>query len=137
MKYHDFAEWCIRCHFKARFEDMGVGLDSHGVIDEDEVTDCLRQACSTKGCSCGTLNPAGEEVVQCDECKGREVLELFMYWDLDNTGGVEEVAFSSLIMKLNPVAVDPNQVKHLFYAADANKDGKIDYREFLAWVFKK
>merc|ERR1712185_631041 len=91
MKYHDFADWCIRCHFKSRFEDMGVGLDSHGVIDEDEVTDCIRQACSTNGCSCGTLNAAGEKVVQCDDCKGRAVLELFMFWDVDNTGGIEEV----------------------------------------------
>lgn len=126
MKYHDFAEWCIRCHFKHRFDNMGVGFDDHGDIDEDELKDVMKKAADVDACSSG----------KCEESQAR-VLELFMQWDSDNSGGITEAELSDILTKLNPAAFASSQITKIFEAADTSKDGKIDYKEFIAWLFKE
>lgn len=126
MKYHDFAEWCIRCHFKHRFDNMGVSFDDHGDIDEDELKEVMKKASDVDGYADGAD----------EECQAR-VLDLFMQWDSDNSGGITEAEFSDILTRLNPAAYSSSHLKKLFEAADTSKDGKVDYKEFIAWLFQK
>jgi len=65
------------------------------------------------------------------------VMDVFMEWDSDSSGIITEAEFSGILMQLDPAAFHSAQIKKLFEAFDTRKDGKIDYREFINWLFKK
>jgi len=60
------------------------------------------------------------------------VLAAFREWD---AGGKGHISLPDLKAVLTEVGVPEGHVPKLFSLADANKDSKIDYEEFVAWLF--
>lgn len=104
MKYEDFAEWCIQRKFH------GLALK----LDENDAFETL-QAEVGGDCDCGAM------------------LKAFEKWDSDKSGCISEDELFTVLNRLD-TSFTKEMAKELFIAADANKDGKIDYSEFSKWI---
>eukprot|EP00931_Biecheleriopsis_adriatica_P009390 TRINITY_DN110467_c0_g1_i1.p1 TRINITY_DN110467_c0_g1~~TRINITY_DN110467_c0_g1_i1.p1 ORF type:complete len:375 (-),score=44.83 TRINITY_DN110467_c0_g1_i1:130-1254(-) len=62
------------------------------------------------------------------------VLALFKHADSNGDGVISSEELGNLMMEITP-SWDGSQIGMLLAAADTNGDSKIDYAEFLAWLF--
>lgn len=60
------------------------------------------------------------------------VLAAFREWDADGSGTISQPELKQVLVA---VGVKESDVPMLFSLADTNKDGQIDYEEFVAWLF--
>lgn len=65
----------------------------------------------------------------------RNVETAFQNWDKDDSGGISLEELSAVLTMLNP-EISSDVASSMFESADFNKDGIIDYKEFVAWLFK-
>jgi len=70
-----------------------------------------------------------------DEKSKVKALALFKQWDLDSNGRITHAEVVRSIQRLDP-SLDKEQLAALFAAADVNKDGYIDFSEFIKWLFQ-
>eukprot|EP00931_Biecheleriopsis_adriatica_P117509 TRINITY_DN93014_c0_g1_i1.p1 TRINITY_DN93014_c0_g1~~TRINITY_DN93014_c0_g1_i1.p1 ORF type:complete len:372 (-),score=67.95 TRINITY_DN93014_c0_g1_i1:77-1192(-) len=63
------------------------------------------------------------------ECR---VLEKFQAWDMNQDGVFSEDELTGLFEALGHSG---KEISAMLAAADTNRDGKIDYKEFLSWIF--
>eukprot|EP00928_Gymnodinium_smaydae_P037866 TRINITY_DN26233_c0_g1_i1.p1 TRINITY_DN26233_c0_g1~~TRINITY_DN26233_c0_g1_i1.p1 ORF type:complete len:235 (-),score=62.79 TRINITY_DN26233_c0_g1_i1:189-893(-) len=65
----------------------------------------------------------------------KHVLDMFIQWDGagDGDGWIQE---DELVKALGIVGISAEDARILFKNADSNSDGKIDYEEFVNWLFK-
>mmetsp|Transcript_42385 Transcript_42385/g.76084 ORF Transcript_42385/g.76084 Transcript_42385/m.76084 type:complete len:285 (-) Transcript_42385:294-1148(-) len=64
-----------------------------------------------------------------------KLLASFEKWDTDGSGWISAEELKAVLLDLDSSFTEA-QADKLFAAADANKDGKIDYAEFTAWATK-
>uniref|UniRef100_A0A7S2CIH3 EF-hand domain-containing protein n=1 Tax=Alexandrium andersonii TaxID=327968 RepID=A0A7S2CIH3_9DINO len=64
-----------------------------------------------------------------------EMLQAFQEWDVDGSGTISADELADVLLSLDPTFTKEDALK-LFAAADMNKDGAIDYAEFMRWVAK-
>lgn len=72
--------------------------------------------------------------VESEEAQARDViLETFNRWDTNKNSSIEEEELGRLFAALG---MTNQEILHKTYTdLDMNKDGKVDYREFVSWVF--
>lgn len=71
-----------------------------------------------------------------DERSRVKALALFKQWDVDSNGRITYAEVVRSIQRLDP-SLDKDQLAALFAAADVNKDGYIDFSEFIKWLFQE
>uniref|UniRef100_A0A6U6QA16 EF-hand domain-containing protein n=1 Tax=Zooxanthella nutricula TaxID=1333877 RepID=A0A6U6QA16_9DINO len=59
---------------------------------------------------------------------------VFQAWDLNGDGFIMAEELASVLKKVDGKLWTDRKIGSLVAAVDRNKDGKIDYREFVAWV---
>lgn len=65
-----------------------------------------------------------------------KVRKAFEKWDHDGDGTISNTELHQVLSALDP-RFTAEVSRRLFEAADANKDGAIDYQEFIAWLFQR
>merc|ERR1712107_545597 len=103
----DFAEWCVR----HRFGQLELHLDVNDA--EQTVKDIATGQCSKDG------------ILMC--------VETFKDWDTNGDGSISVEEFAAVLMALDK-KFTREKASELFAAADANKDGRVDYAEFFDWI---
>uniref|UniRef100_A0A7S1L934 EF-hand domain-containing protein n=1 Tax=Alexandrium catenella TaxID=2925 RepID=A0A7S1L934_ALECA len=63
------------------------------------------------------------------------MLQAFQEWDVDGSGTISAEELAGVLMTLDSSFTNEDAMK-LFAAADVNKDGFIDYSEFMQWIAK-
>jgi len=63
-----------------------------------------------------------------------QIQSAFRAWDTDNNGQIEKEELANLFKTLGRDFTD-KEYEELFAVADTNSDGKINYEEFVAWMF--
>jgi len=61
--------------------------------------------------------------------------EVFRTMDIEGSGSIDEAEFSAGLTSLG-VAWDDNQISKLFNAIDVNKEGRINYNNFMKFMMK-
>lgn len=61
------------------------------------------------------------------------VIDMFKHWDTDGDGTITRAELKRVLLLLNPAFTEPDLSK-LMKAADKNKDGIIDFEEFVEWL---
>lgn len=122
MNFKTFSDWCVRATLHSHLTSVHLALDSDGEIDSKDAALALEKA-------------VGIEAQTDEEQTKTKAIALFMQWDSDNSGYIDELEFVTVLQSLNDVFL-PEQVHTLFSAADTSKDGKLQYKEFLSWLFK-
>lgn len=61
----------------------------------------------------------------------RGIVSVFQAWDIDGSG---TISLPELKTVLAEIGVNETDVPKLFSLADCNKDGQIDYEEFVSWL---
>jgi hypothetical protein len=107
MKFDDFAEWCVR----HRFGQLELHLD----VNDAEQT--VKDIATGQGSKDGIL--------MC--------VETFKDWDTNGDGSISVEEFAAVLMALDK-KFTREKASELFAAADANKDGRVDYAEFFDWI---
>lgn len=64
--------------------------------------------------------------------KKDQVMAAFKAWDTDGNGTISEDELKGALTKLG---MNDEEVKTCFEQADLNKDGVVDYDEFITWVY--
>lgn len=62
------------------------------------------------------------------------VIKLFHDFDDDQSGVISKKELASTLIQLDPVHWTADNIENLFTLADLNRDGVIDYTEFVAWL---
>jgi len=62
------------------------------------------------------------------------ILRSFQAWDSDGSGHISKAELSETLKQLGSVFSD-EEFDKVFAIADKNADGKMDYEEFVAWMF--
>mmetsp|Transcript_102277 Transcript_102277/g.218938 ORF Transcript_102277/g.218938 Transcript_102277/m.218938 type:complete len:335 (-) Transcript_102277:40-1044(-) len=62
------------------------------------------------------------------------IIDTFAKFDRDSDGGIEEQELMRVLRKIEP-RFSKDDCSRLFKGIDANGDGKIQYAEFVAWLF--
>jgi len=130
LKFEDFAQWCISQgigSWNLKLDDanrMTVKVEA-GRADLFTGASCSQ---STQGC---TMSKSLE-----DAQNSRKLMEAFMKWDLDHSGYIDEHEMTTVLMAVDK-KYTPEVCRKILAAADANNDGKVDYEEFIAWLFNK
>merc|ERR1712048_434087 len=65
----------------------------------------------------------------------RQVQGIFEEWDVNGDGVISERELSQVLQRLQP-SLTRQDVHQMFVAADVNRDGRVDYQEFLSWLFR-
>eukprot|EP00931_Biecheleriopsis_adriatica_P108465 TRINITY_DN8278_c0_g1_i3.p1 TRINITY_DN8278_c0_g1~~TRINITY_DN8278_c0_g1_i3.p1 ORF type:complete len:277 (+),score=45.44 TRINITY_DN8278_c0_g1_i3:61-891(+) len=65
---------------------------------------------------------------------GTAMCSVFRLWDTNESGTISLEELHQLMLKVCP-QMDTEDLKSLFRAMDVNRDGEIDYREFVQFVF--
>jgi len=63
-----------------------------------------------------------------------KVRDVFKSFDTSNTGVISKDELSEVLTRLMP-GVTATQIDEMFRAADLNRDGSIDYDEFVNWIW--
>jgi len=106
---------------------------------DEDVLEKLRRDPSEKptylAWTIGNLVMVGGGVADPDagEQQTANLLSQFRSWDDDGSGTITKVELSHVLRKLNP-EFSEGDMDELFSAADLNKDGLIDYKEFVSWL---
>ncbi len=61
-----------------------------------------------------------------------EIREIFSHFDRDSSGSIDIAEFDALLRALD-AQVNDEETKTGLEALDANKNGKIDFDEFVEW----
>jgi len=122
MKFDDFCEWVMGVRFGA----MELKLDD----SDDEEVQFHHAHAHMKGGLDLTFKDLGAE----SDMNMIKVRETFAVWDSDNSGGISWEELAAVMKDLDPSFTE-KKAQLLFTAADSNKDGLIDFDEFLAFVF--
>eukprot|EP00747_Dinoflagellata_sp_TGD_P169262 gnl/TRDRNA2_/TRDRNA2_197810_c0_seq1.p1 gnl/TRDRNA2_/TRDRNA2_197810_c0~~gnl/TRDRNA2_/TRDRNA2_197810_c0_seq1.p1 ORF type:complete len:320 (+),score=74.11 gnl/TRDRNA2_/TRDRNA2_197810_c0_seq1:77-961(+) len=127
LKFEDFAEWCIL----RGMGSLGVKLDDENSM---EVKIEAGRASLFENAEC--KKEAASNMKELENAQNqRRMLEAFQKWDLDQNGFISEEELTTVLMAVNP-KYTPEMCRQMLIAADKNNDGKVDYQEFCAWVFK-
>lgn len=128
LRYDEFASICI----KRRTFVLGLDLN----LDEAEESGVAAER--RKNAPAGQVVPGDSVTVEGDVLgqKQERVRDLFRDWDCDGNGCITEEELTLLLQKLNP-SITQADAKDMFVACDQNSDGKVDYNEFLSWIFQK
>jgi len=62
------------------------------------------------------------------------IVSTFKRFDSNQDGVIDRVELTKVLKALSPDKFDESSITMLMNAADTNKDGKIQYAEFIAWV---
>lgn len=73
-----------------------------------------------------------DRVASDDHVSKMRIMAAFLEWDTDGDGCISEAELSSVLVKLG---MPRSCVGSIFASADTNNDGKIDYEEFVEWMF--
>eukprot|EP00931_Biecheleriopsis_adriatica_P008722 TRINITY_DN109866_c0_g1_i1.p1 TRINITY_DN109866_c0_g1~~TRINITY_DN109866_c0_g1_i1.p1 ORF type:complete len:306 (-),score=64.75 TRINITY_DN109866_c0_g1_i1:81-971(-) len=68
-----------------------------------------------------------------DDVEYPEVMGAFLEWDTNGDGVIDESELMNVFVKLG-LKLSKSDVKLMFDQADANRNGEVDYSEFLGWV---
>mmetsp|Transcript_129427 Transcript_129427/g.414855 ORF Transcript_129427/g.414855 Transcript_129427/m.414855 type:complete len:174 (-) Transcript_129427:80-601(-) len=100
--------------------------DGSGELDNEEFF-----AFAAKGCGevKGLFKPGEFD----DEEDVEKIVGVFKKWDTDGDGVISLEELERVLIILNP-SFTKKDLMMIFKQADANKDGKIDYHEFTAWL---
>lgn len=60
------------------------------------------------------------------------ILACFRRWDADGNGSISLPELKAVLLD---IGVEESEIPKLFSLADVNKDGQIDYEEFVAWLY--
>lgn len=112
LSYEDFADWVIR----ESMDRLNLELDNS---DNEEVQVQRARSDAKKG-------GGGADV---------ETMEQFRKYDADQNGVISEDELYCVLSLLNP-KLTRDAVHKLITAADRNKDGSVDYEEFISWLFQ-
>lgn len=123
MKFEDFAEWVMSFRMAA----ISLKLDDS---DDEEVQFEAGKASLKQGVDL-TFASAGAE----SDSNQIKVREKFADWDSDGSGGITREELTAVMKALNPDFTD-KKATLLFDSCDVNKDGLIDFDEFLAFIFR-
>eukprot|EP00746_Dinoflagellata_sp_MGD_P009144 gnl/MRDRNA2_/MRDRNA2_118473_c0_seq1.p1 gnl/MRDRNA2_/MRDRNA2_118473_c0~~gnl/MRDRNA2_/MRDRNA2_118473_c0_seq1.p1 ORF type:complete len:166 (-),score=49.55 gnl/MRDRNA2_/MRDRNA2_118473_c0_seq1:2-499(-) len=63
-----------------------------------------------------------------------KIKEAFRLWDQDGNGKIEKVELERVLAHLNPTFTKQD-ITAIIKQADKNKDGVIDYEEFIEWLY--
>ena len=63
------------------------------------------------------------------------LVRAFKYFDLDNTGLSDTDTFLKTVKKIGITSFDDDEIIEIFSSFDTNKQGVIDYREFVSELF--
>lgn len=94
--------------------------------DEPDIRSRIRTAAGA------TENNAKDPLVMMREQES--VADTFLAWDKDNSGSISKEELSQVLKELNP-DFSEEDISVIFEDFDKNKDGVVDYREFLDWIF--
>jgi hypothetical protein len=122
LKFDEFVDWVMAF----RWEHITLGLDD----SDDEEVQYLRLKSDIHKEVDLPFQDLGHE----SDLNKMKLKEVFAKWDTDNSGGLDEEEMATLISTLNP-ALTKDLARRLFDVADANKDGVIDYDEFINYLF--
>eukprot|EP00933_Yihiella_yeosuensis_P044647 TRINITY_DN3990_c0_g1_i1.p1 TRINITY_DN3990_c0_g1~~TRINITY_DN3990_c0_g1_i1.p1 ORF type:complete len:167 (-),score=41.87 TRINITY_DN3990_c0_g1_i1:110-610(-) len=62
------------------------------------------------------------------------ILEAFKQWDVDGDGSISKTELERVLVILNP-SFTKKELNKMMKAADKNRDGNIDYEEFVDWLY--
>lgn len=79
-----------------------------------------------------TTVKAGEKTVEVGEAAQQSVLDVFRQWDKTNDG---EISKYELHAALNQLGLSEKQITVLWTAMDLNGDGRVEYKEFLSFLY--
>lgn len=122
MTFEDFLTWVMG----VRMDAMHLKLDNSD--DEEVQEEAAKYAVRTN------VDVAFKELGAESDLNKIKVKETFDKWDADASGGLTVEEMGGVMKQLNPNFTDA-KVALLFKAADINKDGLIDFEEFLQFVF--
>lgn len=60
------------------------------------------------------------------------ILGIFNLWDSSGDGWIQQDELEAVMVKLG---ISEDDARIMFEQADTNQDGRVDYEEFLAWLF--
>ncbi len=63
------------------------------------------------------------------------VAEVFKEWDVEGVGHLSRAALATALRRVRPLLTDAD-IDQVFAAADANKDGALDLKEFTEWFLE-
>lgn len=66
---------------------------------------------------------------------GCRIVAAFNSFDLNGDGKIDKEELTTVLGKFYSKGVTPEEVDQLMIAADTNKDGRIEYEEFVQWIF--
>jgi len=66
--------------------------------------------------------------------KQQQVLKQFQSWDTDGNGTIDSSELAQ-IFKMLDATFDSSEINTMLKTADRNRNGTIDYQEFIKWVF--
>lgn len=97
--------------------------DESGKIDCEEWKKCY-------------FNVQSQRILMAESQSYGGVTEAFETWDENGDGEISKDELCSVLQELNP-NITEEQVDQMLEVADANKDGTVDYEEFIAWLYNK
>jgi len=68
--------------------------------------------------------------------KQKLIVDTFSQFDADGDGVISRKELTKVLKLLGPDQFDDKSIDVLMAAADTNKNGKIEYKEFVAWVMQ-
>lgn len=77
-----------------------------------------------------SIGAAGEERDEASGC----VMAAFQEWDIGKSGTITEEELTKAMKKLDPTMTEATIAK-LFKSADSNRDGVIQFEEFVKWIY--
>lgn len=122
MTFQEFAEWVMAF----RWEGITLALDDS---DDEEV-----QYHRAKSDMIEAVDLPFSDLGTESDLNKIKIKEIFVKWDLDKSGGIEEEELAAIMNELNP-CMTKDIAKRLFTVADVNKDGVIDYDELVEFLF--
>jgi len=67
--------------------------------------------------------------------KQQQVLQQFQSWDTDGNGTIDSSELTQIFQMLD-ATFDSSEINTMLKTADKNRNGTIDYEEFIKWVFR-
>lgn len=66
--------------------------------------------------------------------EAEQIIHFFRKFDTDCNGYIEREELENVFRKICPSCFDERKVDRVFKVVDKNKDGRIDYKEFVIWL---